>query len=407
MKKLIFTLALALILNSALLIQNSFSQWSHIPNGISDYVFDLSSSSTFIYAGTNHALYRSSNNGDTWTNTGFDTSYVLSVIASGSSTVFASPEYGGVWISTNSGSTWSKTPLVDCTVWSFLIIGSNLYAGTQSRGIYLSTNNGTSWTQIGLNGYTVNALSTIGSYIFAGTGSGLLYTTNNGANWVNTSLTVDIQSLAIIGTTLFAGTYGNGVYMSTNNGTNWTQTAFNYEKVYCLVSSATNLFAATDNSGILMSINNGSTWKTKNEGFSTNLKFMALTIANNYIFTGSYGNAAWRRSYSEIISIRNISTEIPSAYSLSQNYPNPFNPTTKIRFRIPSTVSSPHGLGGDLVQLKVFDIMGREISTLVNEQLAPGTYETTFDGTTLSSGTYFYKLTSGNFSATKKLTLLK
>jgi hypothetical protein len=70
-------------------------------------------------------------------------------------------------------------------------------------------------------------------------------------------------------------------------------------------------------------------------------------------------------------------------------------------------VSSPHGLGGDLVQLKVFDIMGREISTLVNEQLAPGTYETTFDGSALSSGIYFYKLTSGSFSQTKKLTLLK
>ncbi|MCX6157423.1 MAG: T9SS type A sorting domain-containing protein [Ignavibacteriae bacterium] len=60
-----------------------------------------------------------------------------------------------------------------------------------------------------------------------------------------------------------------------------------------------------------------------------------------------------------------------------------------------------------MVTLKVFDINGREVQTLVNEQLAPGTYEATFDGSSLSSGTYFYKLTSGDFTQTKRLTLLK
>ncbi|MFZ4592438.1 MAG: T9SS type A sorting domain-containing protein, partial [Ignavibacteria bacterium] len=63
--------------------------------------------------------------------------------------------------------------------------------------------------------------------------------------------------------------------------------------------------------------------------------------------------------------------------------------------------------GVGMVTLKVYDLMGRDIATLVNEQLAPGTYETTFDGSALSSGTYFYKLTSGDFTQTKKLTLLK
>jgi hypothetical protein len=70
-------------------------------------------------------------------------------------------------------------------------------------------------------------------------------------------------------------------------------------------------------------------------------------------------------------------------------------------------VSSPHGLGGDLVQLKIYDIMGREVQTLVNERLQPGTYELTFDGSNLTSGVYFYQLTSGNFKETKKLLLLK
>jgi hypothetical protein len=115
----------------------------------------------------------------------------------------------------------------------------------------------------------------------------------------------------------------------------------------------------------------------------------------------------YKRNLTGNVGVQLISTELPYAFSLGQNFPNPFNPTTKIKFDIAPTLSSPRGLGGDLVQLKVFDIMGREVSTLVNEQLAPGTYETTFDGSALSSGIYFYKLTSGDFSATKKLTLLK
>jgi hypothetical protein len=101
---------------------------------------------------------------------------------------------------------------------------------------------------------------------------------------------------------------------------------------------------------------------------------------------------------SEIVAIKNISMEIPSAFSLNQNYPNPFNPITNFKFSI---------INNEQVKIVVYDLMGREVATLVNEQLAPGTYETTFDGSALSSGTYFYKLTSGNFTQTKKLTLLK
>ena len=100
---------------------------------------------------------------------------------------------------------------------------------------------------------------------------------------------------------------------------------------------------------------------------------------------------------------------------MSQNYPNPFNPSTKIKFdvsKFPSGRRSavaegvPAGRGG-FVTLKVYDALGREVQTLVNETLQPGTYETTFDGSNLNSGVYFYKLTSGDFSETKKMLLIK
>ncbi len=105
------------------------------------------------------------------------------------------------------------------------------------------------------------------------------------------------------------------------------------------------------------------------------------------------------------IGIKNISSEIPSAFSLSQNYPNPFNPVTKIRFAVPLCHS---GVGRNpLVVLTVFDILGKVVATLVNESLQPGTYETTFDASNLTSGIYFYQLQSDNFIQTKKLTLIK
>jgi hypothetical protein len=98
------------------------------------------------------------------------------------------------------------------------------------------------------------------------------------------------------------------------------------------------------------------------------------------------------------IGIKNISSEIPSSYSLQQNYPNPFNNTSNLKFQIVNT--------GD-VKLVVYDIMGREVQTLVNEQLSPGTYEVTFDASMLPSGIYFYRLTSGDFSETRKMILIK
>ncbi len=109
----------------------------------------------------------------------------------------------------------------------------------------------------------------------------------------------------------------------------------------------------------------------------------------------------------QIISgIRKIE-ETALSFSLSQNYPNPFNPSTTIKFDIPlhTPPLTKGGQGG--VSLKIFDITGREVETLVNEQLKPGTYEVTFDGSNLPSGVYFYKLSTGNYSNTKKLILLK
>jgi hypothetical protein len=111
--------------------------------------------------------------------------------------------------------------------------------------------------------------------------------------------------------------------------------------------------------------------------------------------------------YGDIIitGLSNLETEVPSTFSLEQNYPNPFNPITKIKFQVPLCHS---GVGRNPnVILKVFDILGKEVATLVNESLQPGTYEVTFDAASLSSGVYFYKITTGDFSAIRKMVLVR
>ena len=93
-------------------------------------------------------------------------------------------------------------------------------------------------------------------------------------------------------------------------------------------------------------------------------------------------------------------------FSLEQNYPNPFNPSTSIRFNISSVIAS-ETKQSQFVSLKVYDVLGNEVATLVNEEKPAGSYEVKFDAAGLSSGIYFYKLQAGSFIATKKMLLLR
>ena len=96
--------------------------------------------------------------------------------------------------------------------------------------------------------------------------------------------------------------------------------------------------------------------------------------------------------------VKEISDITPTSYDLGQNYPNPFNPTTTIRFSIPEA---------GLVTLKVFNLLGQEVTTLFSGEKTSGVYEATFDASTVASGIYFYTLEAKNFSITKKMVLLK
>lgn len=161
---------------------------------------------------------------------------------------------------------------------------------------------------------------------------------------------------------------------------------------------------AGDNSGFGLSSNGESVWLEDASGtLIDNVTFPPMAVTQSY---GRYpdGSTNWqlsdfitRGAPNSITSIDDPSISVLD-YNLYQNYPNPFNPTTTISYQIGKQ---------SFVSLKVYNLLGKEVATLINEVKSPGTFEVKFDGTNLSSGIYFYKLTSDNFNAVKKFTLMK
>lgn len=426
MKKLFVILVLILIVNSAFLIRKCEAQWYQMTGGIGNYqnVYSLANIGNNIFAGTSGGIWRSTNNGLNWTLVGLNTKEVRSLAVSGTN-IFASivdlNNPVGVYISTNNGTNWTQTALNNLDVDALTASGTNIYAGTE-QGVYTTSNNGVSWTLLGLTNQYVHSLLVVGSSIYAGCdiwggsyGGGVYASGNNGASWNFIGLyNSDVNALAEIGNTVYAGidyvwpNHGTGgVYVYDNSGTSWSTLGLGNEWVYALAVNGNNLFAGSSaddyptfgTGGVYLSTNSGSSFIKKNQGFfNEDMRVASLLIVNNYIFSGCSWRGVWRRSLSEIISVQNISTEIPSKYSLSQNYPNPFNPSTSIEFDVARTAD---------VKISVFDVSGKEIEVLVNEKLQAGSYKTEWNGVGHSSGVYFYRLQSDNFNQTKQMILLK
>ena len=178
-----------------------------------------------------------------------------------------------------------------------------------------------------------------------------------------------VTSILTIGSNIFVGSYGDGIWRSTNYGNSWIQI---------------------------------------NAGLGSGAYYvLSLGMDNQYLFAGTSASSIWRRPLSQVVTDVNEELNIqPEQYSLEQNYPNPFNPSTKIRYSIPSVIASETKQSAD-VTLNVYDVLGNEVATLVNEEKPAGNYEVDFKASQLSSGIYFYKLQAGSFSETKKMTLLR
>ena len=125
---------------------------------------------------------------------------------------------------------------------------------------------------------------------------------------------------------------------------------------------------------------------------------------------GGFGSFSSARAFKTILTsaVENLDGAIPREFALSQNYPNPFNPTTSFEFQVASSsTKSGSASGGEFVTLKIFDILGREVATLVNEACPAGVYTVRWDASSLPSGVYFSRLQAGSFTASRTMTLMK
>ena len=380
------------------------ANWAAVKTGLTNtnvHAFVVSpngAGGTNLFAGTDGGVFLSTNNGTGWSqvNSGLTNTAVMSLAVSGTN-LFAGTN-GGVFLSANNGISWTAVNSgLSTGVMSLAVSGTNLFAGTYG-GVFFSTNNGTSWINTYLNSY-VPALALSGKNLLAGTYGGIYVSNNDGASWKWVSMNENtVNAFAVSGTNLFAGTDNGGVLLSTNNGTSWTaaNTGLTSNNVHALVVSDANVFAGTAFGGVFFSSNNGASWTNTN---LTSTDVGALAVSDTNLFAGT-GSGVWRYRVPVTVSlVEEIkSREVPNRFQLEQNYPNPFNPSTRIRFRVANS---------EFVELKVFDILGREVAKLVNEELKPGSYEVAWDAIGLASGVYLYRLQAGDFVETKKLLLLR
>lgn len=361
-----------------------------------------------LFAGNSDgALYRTTNNGTLWLPIKNFGGGVFSLVQNGTDMLLGTvTSAGGVHRSTDGGSTWSfsGTGLAfSGDVRALAVTGTTIIAGiSQSSGIYRSTNSGANWSasNTGLTNTTVSALLLAGSNVLAGTNGGIFISTNGGLNWAvsNAGLTsLGVQTLATNGSLVFAGT-SNGFFVSTNGGTNWavSNSGLTSTNVRTIVASGSAIVVGTA-LGVSVSTNSGANWTAANSGL-INTSIQSLIISGTDLIAGSNGNGAWRRPFSQLTSVKETGGSIPGRFALEQNYPNPFNPTTTIRFFVEMR---------GYTSLRVYNLLGSEVATLVNEMLPAGRYEAVFIATGLTSGVYYYTLDAPGHRQTKTMILLK
>jgi len=191
----------------------------------------------------------------------------------------------------------------------------------------------------------------------------------------------------------------DGIIIHTTDGINWfeqtnpdTSTFRTLQRVFFLNSQEG---WAVGTASILHTTNGGIEWTVEAEGLTYNsLAGVHFTSPTNGYVGGQHKTLL---KYGEITSVEN-DEELLTEFSLSQNYPNPFNPSTKIKFTITEL---------RFTILKVYDVLGNEVATLVNEYKSAGEYKVEFSGSELTSGIYFYQLKAGSFIETKKMQLIK
>lgn len=369
--------------------------------------------------GAGGTVFRTTNEGATWSPAGTlatDT-HTIAGLDSNIAIVGTSPfsSTAKIWKTTNGGTSWAVKDSFGISTSSLQMIdgtnGNYIADGLNGQYIRKTTNGGETWSGAG----TFPAPSAIyamfwfdAAHAWLGTNLGIsLRTADGGSTWQN-SPTSFVNEYSLYFTTLDVGLVGSDVGVvnrTTDGGTTWTSgTSLPAAVLFISGIRGTLEFWASAGPTVYYTPSAGDSWTTAppngNIGISQ-VNTISMIRDGDNVFGWAVGNGGGIAHYKRITTDVNDEEEgILDRFSLSQNYPNPFNPTTAIPFSIPART-----LGR--TSLRVYDVLGREVATLVDEVKAPGRYQVTWDASTFSSGLYYSRLTSGSFTETKTMLLLK
>ncbi len=409
--------------------ENNGLSWSVVNNGINyKQIMNFATIGNTVYAGTySGEVYSSSNEGLSWefSSVGIPDLPVWS-LASKDDYLFAGVGENGIYISEDRGQNWVESSLTSYQFENIHIAGNVIYASS-NNGVYVSEDNGENWQQRGLEYTVYGAMTSINDMLFVFVdGLGVMRTSDKGVNWddANNGLPDSwIVSLGVSGSRLFAGTSGYGVYISDDYGANWQPAnsglpndgytyiyeIYSYNGVV-MIGILSTLYPKASNV-FYVSYDKGNNWINKSNGMVEDIvALFSIIVLDDIIYTatshpadqGDYGRSVWQSPLSYVSVSDKEHSETPVKFELLGNYPNPFNPETTIEYSIPSGVETLHA-----TSLRIYDILGREVAVLVNQKQPAGNYKVKFNASGLPSGMYLYKIQAGNFSAVKKLMLVK
>jgi len=313
---------------------------------------------------------------------------------------------GGVsWILQNSGiQSW-----LNCVHFIDANLGIAVGSKDSNRVILKTTNGGTNWQILVRNNqarlYSVLMLNSNTVYCVGDSGV-VLYSSNGGTSWVNQNSGTTSTLRDVIFKNYGPNTIGwivgkNGALLTTiNGGTNWISRSFNSVNFYGIDFGSIDTGYVCGRGRIYKTINSGLNWFQQSTPVqdTVNIKDIFCINSQNVWAVPWSAQLIYTTNGGGPVGIQPISNEVPSGFSLAQNYPNPFNPNTKIQFSISKSV---------FAMLTIYDITGRVMAILVNEDLKPGIYEVEWDASHRASDVYYYKLEAETYSETKRMVLLK
>jgi photosystem II stability/assembly factor-like uncharacterized protein len=403
------------------------ASWERLSHGNLNTLRDISFANSDVgcAVGDSGLILRTSNGGNDWyISNPINSTEMRAVELTDAFTGYAAGKdnsNGIIYKSTNGGANWFiSTQPASAPVSTMSWLNNNTGFAGCSNGVLLKTvNGGSNWISSASGLAKIYSLSFIDAntgYALLDTSSSLFKTTNGGVNWGQ--IATGVSCLYFINPSTGFIAYYNVIRKTTNGGVSWTS--------YNVIPSGEILAISffNENTGYAggsygycsKTTNGGQNWFLLITPTKIRIKSIAIATGSIAYLAGEYGMILKTTTGGEPIGIQPISSGVPRHFHLSQNYPNPFNPTTKIKFNVSS---DSRFRGNDNVVLKIFDVLGREIAVLVNEQLSPGTYEVEWSavggGSNYSSGVYFYRLTvtdasspkANPLSITKKMVLIK